>query len=578
MKVLGISGYYHDSAAALVNEEGIIAAAQEERFTRKKYDYSFPSNAIKFCLEKAGIGLSALDAIVFFEKPLRKLERVFYTLTKEAPFSFPLFLEATYNWAKEKLWIRERIIDFLGVSREKIFFIPHHLSHAASAYLCSPFEEAAILTVDGVGEWATAAISWGKGSKVELIQELHFPHSLGLLYSTFTTFLGFKVNEENKVMGLAAYGNPRFREEVEKVAKLNEDGSVELNLAYFSFLHSRKRMFSSRLTELFGEPRVADKPWVIKDNTLSPEDQVYADIAASIQSFTEEAMLKMAMEAYRLTGSKNLCLAGGVALNCVANSYLFLKSPFEQIFIQPAAGDAGGALGAALYWLAEEKGKRFLLSHAYLGKSYGEKEILEVLKGLDYSQLEYSEIVKKVAEEISQGKVVAWFQGGFEWGPRALGHRSLLARPDSLKLKDFLNQEVKEREPFRPFAPSVKAEKAGGFFRLSKMKGSYPLKFMLLTVECLEREKFKGALQIDGTARLQAVESENEPLFYSLLEAVEEKTDIPAVLNTSLNGRGEPLISTPQEAVRFFKEKPVDVLVLNNFFLTKNGDKAVFQR
>ncbi len=569
MIVLGISGYYHDAAAALVNDDGVIAAAQEERFSRIKYDYSFPQKAIKFCLEKARIEPSELKAVVFFEKPLLKLERVFYSITREAPFSFPLFLEATYNWAKEKLWIREKIVDFLGVPKDKVFFIPHHLSHASSAFLSSPFDEAAVLTVDGVGEWATAAIGRGRGNKIELIKELQFPHSLGLLYSTFTTFLGFKVNEENKVMGLAAYGQPVYREQIEKIAKLNKDGSLELNLSYFSFLRSRKKMFSSTFIKLFGEPRLPEKAWIIKNGSLLPEDQVYADIAASIQSFTEETMLKMALEAHRLTGSRNLCLAGGVALNCVANSYLFLNSPFENIYIQPAAGDGGGALGASLYCLVEEASKRILLSHVYLGKSYSEEEIIKVVEGMDFQNLDYSELCLRVAEDIAQGKVVAWFQGGFEWGPRALGHRSLLARPDSLQLKDYLNLEVKEREPFRPFAPSVKAEKAADFFELGKMEGNYPLKFMLLTAECIDKEKFKGALQIDGTARLQIVEQQDEPLFYNLLEAVEEKMGLPAVLNTSLNGRGEPLINSPQEAVRFFKEKAVDVLVLGNFYFRK---------
>ncbi len=569
MMVLGISGYYHDAAAALVNENGIVAAAQEERFSRIKYDYSFPQSAIKFCLKKAGVEPSELEAVVFFEKPLGKLERVFYTITREAPFSFPLFLEATYNWAKEKLWIRERIIDFLGIPRDKVFFIPHHLSHASSAFFCSPFDEAAVLTVDGVGEWATAAIGWGKGNKLELIKELHFPHSLGLLYSTFTTFLGFRVNEENKVMGLAAYGQPRFQEKVEKVVELNKDGSLELNLAYFSFLRSRKKMFSQPFVKLFGEPRSPEKPWKLKNGKLLSDDQVYADIAASIQRFTEEAMLKMALEAHRLTGSENLCLAGGVALNCVANSYLFLNSPFKKIYIQPAAGDAGGALGAALYYLAEEANKRVLLSQAYLGESFNEKEIKEAVKGLDFHCLDYFELCSKVAEDIAQGKVVAWFQGGFEWGPRALGHRSLLARPDSLKIKDLINLKIKEREPFRPLAPSVIEEKAVDFFKLGKMKGNFPLKFMLLTAECFEAEKLKGALQVDNTGRLQVVSQEDEPLFYDLLKAVEEKTGIPAVLNTSLNGRGEPLINSPQEAVRFFKEKPIDVLILGHFYLKK---------
>lgn len=567
--VLGISGYYHDAAAALVDESGIVAAAQEERFSRIKYDYSFPRKAISFCLERAGIGPPELEAVVFFEKPLRKLERVFYTITMEAPFSFPLFLEATYNWAKEKLWVREKIIDFLGVPRSKIFFIPHHLSHASSAFLCSPFNESAILTVDGVGEWATAAIGRGRENEVELIKELHFPHSLGLLYSTFTTFLGFKVNEENKVMGLAAYGQPRFGEEVEKLVKLNKDNSFELDLTYFSFLRSRKKMFSQRFIKLFGEPRLPNKPWSLRDGKLSSDDQVYADIAASVQSFTEKAMLKMALEAHRLTGSKNLCLAGGVALNCVANSYLFLNSPFENIYIQPAAGDAGGALGAALYYLAKEEGNKVPLSNAYLGKSYRDEEIQFAIKDLGFEYLEDERLLEKVSKDLAQGKVVAWFQGGFEWGPRALGHRSLLARPDKVEIKDFLNSKVKEREPFRPFAPSIIEEKAADFFQLGKMEGNYPLKFMLLTVECFQTEKFKGALQIDNTARLQIVAKEDEPLFYALLKAIERETDIPSVLNTSLNGKGEPLINNPQEAVKFFKEKPIDTLVLGNFYLRR---------
>ncbi len=568
--VLGVSGYYHDAAAALVNESEIVAAAQEERFSRVKYDYSFPARAIDFCLRRGKVRPEDLEAVVFFEKPLRKLDRVFFTLTREAPFSLPLFLEAAYNWAKDKLWIREKLIDYLSVPREKVFFIPHHLSHAASAYFCSPFKEAAILTVDGVGEWATAAIGKGEGSKIRLIKELYFPHSLGLFYSTFTTFLGFKVNEENKLMGLAAYGKPHFQEKLAKVVSIKEDGALELNLAYFSFHRSLRQMFSARLIELFGPPRPFRKPWELKNGELLPEDQVYADLAASVQVFTEKALLKMAQEAHRLTGSENLCLAGGVALNCVANSHLFLNTPFKRIYIQPAAGDAGGALGAALYYLAENYDKRFLLSHAYLGESYSREEIKRALKGWKYEEMEEAELCQRAAKEIGQGEVVAWFQGRFEWGPRALGNRSLITRPDSLELKDFLNLKVKEREPFRPFAPSIKSEKIEEFFQLGKIKENYPLKFMLLVAKCLKKDLLKGALQVDGTARFQAVEKADNPLFYLLLEEVEKELGIPAVLNTSLNGRGEPLISTPEEALRFFQEKPVKTLILGNFFLRKS--------
>jgi carbamoyltransferase len=570
MVILGVSGYYHDSAAALLVDGEVKAAAQEERFTRIKHDLSFPQNSIKFCLEKAAITPAQLDAVVFFEKPLRKLERVFHSIFREAPFSCSLFLEASYNWLKEKLWIREKLMEFLsGVSREKIFFIPHHLSHAASTFFCSPFEEAAILTVDGVGEWATASISVGKGDDIKVLRELYFPNSLGLLYSTFTNFLGFQVNEENKVMGLAAYGQPRFLEEIRTIAHLHDDGSLSLDLSYFSFLRSKKRLYSSRFLELFGEPRSFGKPWLLHGDRLASEDQIYADLAASIQKFTEEAMLKMAVEAYRLTNTTNLCLAGGVAFNCVANSHLFKKSPFKKIYIQPAAGDAGGALGAALYFARRQGEGKFVLKHAFLGEAYGEEDIEKAVSGYDFKRLHPEKLLRKVASDIVLGKVVGWFQGRFEWGPRALGHRSLLARPDSLKLKDFLNREVKEREPFRPFAPSVLAEEAPNFFELNKTQDSFPLRFMLMTLSCYKPEHFKGALQIDKTARLQIVETRDSPLYYALIKEVASLVGIPAVLNTSLNKRGEPIVNHPSQALNFFRQRPLDVLVLNNYYLSK---------
>lgn len=570
MIVLGISGYYHDSAAALVIDGQVIAAAQEERFSRIKYDFSFPVRSIQFCLQAAGLAPSQLDAVVFFEKPLRKLERVFQTVFAEAPLSLPLFVEASYNWTKEKLWVRERIIDFLKIPREKVFFIPHHLSHAASAFFCSPFTEAAIVTADGVGEWATASLSHGKGDSVELLRELYFPHSLGLLYSTFTTFLGFRVNEENKVMGLAAYGADRFKEQVDQVVTLREDGSLELGLSYFSFTRSRKQMFSRRFAELFGEPRPSDRRWIIQDGRLASEDQVYADLAASVQHFTEEALHKMAVEAHRLTGSPNLCLAGGVALNCVANSYVLQRTPFKKVFIQPAAGDAGGAMGAALYFARSEGARPFLMEHAYWGAEYGNDEIEEALSSFDWRRLDESELVEQVARDIADGKIVGWYRGRCEWGPRALGHRSLLARPDSIALKDYLNREIKKREPFRPFAPSIIAEQASDYFELGKAVDGYPTKFMLLTATCRQPEPLAGALQVDGTARLQVVEPEDDTLYHALLEEVGQLTGVSAVLNTSLNPRGEPIVNRPAEAVDFFRQEPIDVLVMNDYYVNKS--------
>lgn len=570
MVILGISGYYHDSAAALLIDGEIKAAAQEERFTRIKHDFSFPANSIKFCLEQAEINSSELDAVVFFEKPWRKLERVFYSIFSEVPFSCSLFLEASYNWFKEKLWVRERIIEFLGgLSRGKVYFIPHHLSHAASAFFCSPFKEAAILTVDGVGEWATASISYGKGNEIKVLKELYFPNSLGLLYSTFTNFLGFQVNEENKVMGLAAYGKPHFLEEIWRMLHLGDDGSLNLDLSYFSFTRSRKKMFSPKFLKLFGEPRLHTKPWCLQGGKVALEDKRYADIAASIQKFTEEAMLRMAEEAGRLVKSTNLCLAGGVAFNCVANSYAFKHSRFQNVYIQPAAGDAGGALGAALYFARSQGEKRFVLQHTFWGQQHDEVEIEKAILFYNYGRLCREKLLEKVAQDIVEGKIVGWYQGQFEWGPRALGHRSLLAQPDKLGIKDFLNKEVKEREPFRPFAPSILKEEAKNYFEMGKAQGSLPLKFMLMTLDCLKPEYFKGAIQIDQSARLQLVEESDDPLFYALIKEVARFTGLPAVLNTSLNGSGEPIVDSPKQALNFFNKKPLDVLVLGDYYLSK---------
>ena len=594
MRILGISCFYHDAAAALLVDDQLVAAAEEERFTRKKHDKSFPVHTIAFCLRQAGITAQDLDYVVFYEKPLVKFERTLSTTLGTFPQGWRVFLEAMPRWLRGQLWIKQMIQKHFDLPESRLLFVDHHMSHAASAFFCSPFREAAILTVDGVGEWTTAALGRGQAdwedggqSSITLESEIRFPHSLGLLYSAFTAFLGFKVNNgEYKVMGMAAYGEPRYMDEVGKVVQVGADGSFRLNLDYFEFTHSTEQTFGRKFVALFGEPRMPSNEFFIRtthpkadhpawNEETATRNQKYADIAASIQRTTEETLLKMANEAYRRTGLKQLCMAGGVALNSVANGRILNETPFEDLYIQPAAGDSGGALGAALYvnHVLLGRPRKFVMAHAYWGEEYGPKEIEGFLKsqGIKYQQFEdYGRLTDLVVEALLQQKVVGWFQGRFEWGPRALGNRSILADPRRAEMKDIINSKIKFREPFRPFAPVVLEEHAAQYFDLADPARHYPARYMLL-VHKLRDGKGEQVAAVNhlGTGRLQTIRRDTNAPYYDIVEKFGEATGVPVVLNTSLNLRGEPIVTTPANAFRTFSNSGIDLLVLGNYVVTK---------
>lgn len=592
MYILGVSCYFHDAAAALLRDGELVAAAEEERFTRKKHDYGFPQNAIDFCLELEGIRGEDLDYVVFFEKPFIKFDRLLLTSMQTFPRSHRVFREAMITWLGDKLWIKSLLQKRLNVPASKILFSEHHLSHAASAFYCSPFEEAAILTIDGVGEWTTASLGIGRGTEIKLLKEIRFPHSLGLLYSAFTAFLGFEVNEgEYKVMGMAPFGVPRYVQKVEKLIRAQPDGGFELNMDYFCFHYSTDKTFSKKFIDLFGSPRdpkahfftptsgypsyFGPKPTDFKE--LGAQNQYYADVAASIQVVTEEMMLRMARAAHKETGLKKLCMAGGVALNSVGNGRILREGPFDEIYIQPAAGDGGGALGAALYAHHTLLGnpRKFTMKHAYWGKEFCPAQVAEFLdqEKIGHEQMEDEEkLLGFVVDRLTEGKVIGWFQGRFEWGPRALGNRSILADPRRGEMKDIVNTKIKFREPYRPFAPSVLIEKAEDYFELSRPAHHYPSRFMLYVVPVKEnkRNTIPAVTHVDGTGRLQTVERATAPRYYRLIERFGEATGVPVVLNTSFNLRGEPIVNTPIDAFRTFTASEMDVLVLGDFVIEKS--------
>ncbi|MDP3725169.1 MAG: carbamoyltransferase N-terminal domain-containing protein [Nanoarchaeota archaeon] len=594
MKILGLSFFYHDSAAALLCDGVPVAMAEEERFSRIKHDYGFPKRAIDFVLEEGGCAPGDIDYVVFYEKPFIKFDRVFKTLLWTFPWAPHVFAKAVKSLFLSKIWIRALIAKELGIDHKKILFTEHHLSHAAASYLSSPHEKAAILTIDGVGEWACAAIGAGEKNKINIIKEIHFPHSLGLLYSAFTAFLGFEVNEgEYKVMGMAPYGEPKYVDKVKKLITFFDDGSYALHLEYFSFYKSNSRTYSREFINLFGRPRdpkskfftretgwpayFGEKPEGKAFQKLAEREEYYADLAASLQKVTEEAVVRLAREAHRVTGAKALCLGGGVALNSVANWKIVEQTPFEDVYIQPAAGDAGGALGAALLTHAVLGGERnFVMKKAYYGKSYSREEIKKYIeeKSLKAEFFEdENDLTKKVAEEIADGKVVGWFQGRFEWGPRALGNRSILADPRRADMKDIVNTKIKFREPYRPFAPSVLAEYAEEYFEIPNAKKHYPARFMLYVVPVKKekREIVPAITHVDGTARPQLVFEEESPRYSRLIRAFAEKTGVPLIMNTSFNLKGEPIVNTPEEAYSTFMRSGLDVLVLENFVIFKES-------
>jgi len=510
------------------------------------------------------------------------------------PKSWQVFREAMISWFNEKLWIKGQIVRMLGMNPDRILFIDHHLSHAASTFFCSPYEEAAILTVDGVGEWTTAAMGYGRAdwsgngcSMIKLESEIRFPHSLGLLYSAFTAFLGFQVNEgEYKVMGMAPYGEPKYLDEVMKLVRVEKDGSFSLNMDYFKFTHSTEQTYSKKFIELFGEPRRPEYDFYTRithpncdhpewDDTVARQNQKYANIAASIQLTTEDILLKMANEAHRRTGLKQLCMAGGVTLNSVANGRIVNETPFEDVYLQPAAGDSGGALGATLYvyHVLLNKPRKFVLEHAYWGQEYSPMEIETFLKnkGYRYELVEDEDVlIDRVVDALMKQEIVGWYRGRFEWGPRALGNRSILADPRRAEMKNIVNTKIKYREPFRPFAPVILEERAAEYFDAKDPADCYPARYMLLVHRFKDgKGEEVGAVNHMGTGRLQTIKRETNPMYYEIVRRFGEATGVPVILNTSFNLRGEPIVTTPENAYWTYSQSEIDMLVMDRYLLTK---------
>ncbi|MFT3933358.1 MAG: carbamoyltransferase [Chitinophagaceae bacterium] len=596
MYILGISAYYHDAAAALLQDDTIIAAAQEERFTRIKHDENFPHNSVKFCLQQAAISINEIDAVVFYDKPFLKFERILETYLAYAPKGFFSFLKAIPLWIKDKLFLKKKIKDALfqiekfDKKKLQILFCPHHLSHAASAYYCSPFNDSAIVTIDGVGEWATTSICKANGHTIQLYQELNFPHSVGLLYSAFTYFLGFKVNSgEYKLMGLAPYGNAgdsetaQFKEIILKhICNVFPDGSIWLNQEYFSYAYGFKMIDDKKWQTLFGFAK------------KKPDDEImqqHCNLALAIQQIIEDIVIKMAITAKSLTNSDNLCMAGGVALNCVANGKLQQLNIFKNIYIQPAAGDAGGALGAAyaayhIFFNQEKTNTKDKMQGASLGPSFSLENIsYECRKNkLQFSQYDSGELNKYIASKIADGKIIGWFQGKMEFGPRALGNRSIIADARIEGMQQILNQRIKFRESFRPFAPAVLSEHANHYFEgssdspymlfVDQVKNLLPLpkeypSFSPAQKLSVKKSDLPAITHADGTARVQTVHKETNPHFWNLLNEFHKLTGCAVLINTSFNVRGEPMVCTPADAIDCFLHTDIDVVVMENVVVEK---------
>ena len=601
MYILGISAFYHDSAACILKNGEIIAAAQEERFTRIKHDANYPFNTIEFVLKFAGIKLNKVDKIVFFEKPFLKFERLLETYVAFAPKGFLSFSKAMPLWIKDKLFQKNMLFNYLKKhdshykSDKNLYFSNHHLSHAASAFYPSPYEDAIILTADGVGEWATTTVAVGRGKKLEIKKEIHFPHSLGLLYSAFTYYTGFKVNSgEYKLMGLAPYGNPNYMDNIRKLIDIKKDGTFRLDQSFFNYA-TGLTMTNKKFEKLFGQKR--RKPETEKLT------QFHMDIAASIQKITEEIIIKLSKSIREEYKIKNLCLAGGVALNCVANGKLLKENIFENIWIQPAAGDAGGSLGAALsLWHLEEGKDRIIdpddsMKGSYLGTEYSDDQISEELKklGAKFEILNYEQIIDKTAECLSHGDAIGWFQGKMEFGPRALGNRSILGDPRSEKMQKNLNLKVKFRESFRPFAPSILIEDLQEWFDL-KTKSPYMLivaninskkkiemkaeEKSLFGIEKLniKRSEIPAVTHVDYSARVQTVSQKTNKKYYDLISKFKEKTSCPVLINTSFNVRGEPIVNSPKDAFNCFMGNDLDYLVIGNCFIDKKKQEYNLKR
>ncbi len=556
--VLGLSFGFHDSAAALLRDGMLVAAAQEERFSRKKHDAGFPHQAAAYCLKEAGIDAGKLRAVVYYEKPLLKFERVLKGFFRSWPFEWQAFLTAIPSWLQEKLWIAPAIRRELGYAGP-VYFSEHHVSHAASAFFASSFSCAAVLTVDGIGEWATATYGRGEGSRLELAREIHFPHSLGLFYSAVTHFLGFTPNEdEYKVMGLAPYGTPAYRKQLDELLTLFQDGSFALKSGVFGETYANQRV-EADLSRVLGFGKR------VPESVLA---QCHKDLAASLQDLTNEAMVNLARQVQKETGEESLCMAGGVALNCVANTAVFHQAGFKDVWVQPAAGDAGGALGAALWYWHHVLGKprHWTMDHAQYGPAFAEEEIQRFLdgRGVGYERLDPEAMAERVAGLIADQAVVGWFQGRMEWGPRALGNRSILADARNKDNWQRVNLKIKFRESFRPFAPAVLAERFGEWFE----GPANP--FMLFTARVKEPGKLPAVSHVDGSARVQTVDRKTHPDFACLLDAFAKKTGVPVLINTSFNVRGEPIVCTPADAWDTFQKTDMDVLVMGDCLIKKN--------
>ena len=561
MYTLGISCYYHDSAASLLKDGKVLAAVEEERFSRKKFDDGFPKMAIDWCLREADISPENIESIAFYDKPVLKFERLLDNYIAVAPRGLYSFLNVIPKWLHKRLWIKDEISKYLKGFNGTIIFPEHHVSHAAHAFFTSPFEESAILTVDGVGEWSTASFGTANDTTIKLTNDIRWPHSLGLFYSAFTYFLGFKVNEgEYKLMGLSAYGKPRYYDLImENLVDVKNDGSIHLNMKYFSFTYD-KVMTNKKFSDLFGiPPRKED----------SKAEQIHYDIASSAQLVLENILLKMVNHVHKKTSMKNLCLGGGVALNGVANYRILKEGPFENVHIPPSPGDGGSAIGCAQYlYYHQKKNKRkvdqnteSIKNNVFVGPSYSNDEIksfLDVNK-IDYKFFEKNLLLETTAKLISDGNVVGWYQGKMEWGPRALGNRSILADPRNVKMKDILNKKIKHRESFRPFAPCVLEEYASEYFDVDTISP-----YMLLVAPVKKPEKIPAVTHVDGTARLQTVSKDINSLFYGLINEFYKVTDVPVLINTSMNVRGEPIVNTIEQAYDMIVKTDMDYIVLGN--------------
>ena len=566
MYTLGISCYYHDSAAAVLKDGKVIAAVEEERFSRIKFDDGFPKLAINWCLKEAGISAENIDSISFYDKPVLKFERLLDNYIGVAPRGLFSFLDVIPKWIHKRLWVKDEINRHLKGFKGEIIFPEHHMSHAAHTFFTSPFDEAAILTVDGVGEWSTTTFGTGKDTDIKLINDIRWPHSVGLFYSAFTYFLGFKVNEgEYKLMGLSSYGEPKYYDKImSELIDVKNDGSIHLNMKYFAFTYD-KYMTNQNFSDVFGiPPRKHDEK----------VEQIHFDIGASAQLVLEDILLKMVNHVYNKTKMKNLCLGGGVALNGVANYRILKEGPFENLHIPPSPGDAGSAVGCAQYlYHCHAKNKRVveesterIINNIYVGPEYSNDEIKSFLdkNKISYDFLEREQLLKNSAKLIAEGNIVGWYQGKMEWGPRALGNRSILADPRDEKMKDVLNEKIKHRESFRPFAPSILEDYISEYFDMDR-----PSPYMLFVAKVKKPDKIPAVTHIDGTGRLQSVSKEVNPLYYDLINEFYKLTDIPVIINTSMNVMGEPIVNTPEHAYNMILKTDMDYLVMGNYLVRK---------